>query len=147
MAPAAGDPPAGGGSRRQALAALCLTEVVSYGVIYYAFPVLAGHITAATGWSRTAITAAYSAGNLAGALAGIPAGRLLHRVGPHPVMTAASVLGAASVAGVEEPRRGDLLTLLREAKQRGWMQPYRSELPEVYSDYIGLEDEARSISN
>jgi transcriptional regulator with XRE-family HTH domain len=49
--------------------------------------------------------------------------------------------------GVEESRRGDLLTLLREAKQRGWMRPYRSELPEVYSDYIGLEDEARSISN
>jgi len=100
VAPGAGYPPAGSSSRRQALAALCLTEIVSYGVIYYAFPVLAGHITASTGWSRTAITAAYSAGNLAGALAGIPAGRLLHRHGPRPVMTAASVLGAASVAGI-----------------------------------------------
>ena len=49
--------------------------------------------------------------------------------------------------GVDEPLRGDLLTLLREAKQRGWMLPYQSELPVVYSDYIGLEDEARSISN
>jgi transcriptional regulator with XRE-family HTH domain len=49
--------------------------------------------------------------------------------------------------GVAEPLRGDLLTLLREAKQRGWMLPYRSELPAVYSDYISLEDEARSISN
>jgi len=49
--------------------------------------------------------------------------------------------------GVAEPRRGDLLMLLREARQRGWMQPYRSELPEVYSDYISFEDEARSISN
>jgi len=48
---------------------------------------------------------------------------------------------------VEEPRRGELLTLLREAGQRGWLQQYRSELPEVYSDYIGFEDEARSISN
>jgi len=48
---------------------------------------------------------------------------------------------------VEEPRRGDLLTLLREAGQRGWLQQYRSELPDVYSDYIGFEDEARSISN
>ena len=84
----------------QALAALCATEVVSYGVLYYAFPVLAAQITAGTGWSRTAITAAYSAGNLAGALAGIPAGRLLYRHGPRPVMTAASVLGAASVAGI-----------------------------------------------
>jgi transcriptional regulator with XRE-family HTH domain len=48
---------------------------------------------------------------------------------------------------VEEPRRGELLTLLREAGQRGWLQQYRSELPEVYSDYIGFEDETRSISN
>jgi len=48
---------------------------------------------------------------------------------------------------VEEPKRGELLTLLREAGQRGWLQQYRSELPEVYSDYIGFEDEARSISN
>jgi transcriptional regulator with XRE-family HTH domain len=49
--------------------------------------------------------------------------------------------------GVAEPRRGELLTLLREAAQRGWMRPYRSELPDVYSDYIGFEDQARSISN
>jgi transcriptional regulator with XRE-family HTH domain len=49
--------------------------------------------------------------------------------------------------GVAEPRRSELLTLLREAGQRGWMQPYRSELPEVYSDYIGFEDQARALSN
>ncbi len=48
---------------------------------------------------------------------------------------------------VEEPRRGELLTLLRAAGQRGWLQQYRSELPDAYSDYIGFEDEARSISN
>lgn len=49
--------------------------------------------------------------------------------------------------GVGEPRRGELLTVLKEAGQRGWMRPYRSEIPEVYSDYIAFEDEARSISN
>jgi len=49
--------------------------------------------------------------------------------------------------GAAEPRRSELLTLLREASQRGWMRPYRSELPDVYSDYIGFEDEARSIAN
>ena len=69
-------------------------------MIYYAFPVLAGQIAAGTGWSRTAVTAAYSAGNLAGALAGVPAGRILQRYGPRPVMTAGSVLGALSVAGI-----------------------------------------------
>src|ERR1017187_2789117 len=46
-----------------------------------------------------------------------------------------------------EPRRGELLTLLREASQRGWMQHRRTELPGVYSDYIGFEEEARTISN
>jgi len=49
--------------------------------------------------------------------------------------------------GVYQPRRSELLTVLREAGQRGWMQPYRSDLPETYSDYIGFEAEARSISN
>lgn len=49
------------GALRRALAALCVTEIVSYGVIYYAFPVLAVQIAAGTGWSRTAVTAAYSA--------------------------------------------------------------------------------------
>lgn len=94
------DPATAAGSRRRALAALCVTEIVSYGVIYYAFPVLASQVAASTGWSRTAVTLAYSAGNLAGALAGIPAGRLLHRYGPRAVMTTASVLAAASVAAI-----------------------------------------------
>jgi transcriptional regulator with XRE-family HTH domain len=49
--------------------------------------------------------------------------------------------------GVAEPRRSELLTLLKDASQRGWMRPYRSELPDVYSDYIGFEDQARSIGN
>jgi MFS family permease len=97
---AAGKPADAGGSRRRALVALCVTEIVSYGVIYYAFPVLASGITAGTGWSRTAVTVAYSAGNLAGAAAGIPVGRVLHRLGPRPVMTAGSVLGALAVAGI-----------------------------------------------
>lgn len=76
-----------------------MTEIVSYGVIYYAFPVLAGQI-AGTGWSRMAVTAAYSAGNLAGALAGVPAGRILQRYGPRLMMTAGSVLGSLAVAGI-----------------------------------------------
>jgi transcriptional regulator with XRE-family HTH domain len=49
--------------------------------------------------------------------------------------------------GVGEPRRGELLAVLKDAGQRGWMRPFRSELPEAYSDYIAFEDEARSISN
>jgi MFS family permease len=90
----------GGPARTRALAALCVTEIVSYGVLFYAFPVLAGAITAGTGWSRTAITAAYSAGTLMGAVAGVPAGRLIDRHGPRPVMTAGAFIGAAAAAGI-----------------------------------------------
>ncbi|HEU5420227.1 MAG TPA: MFS transporter [Streptosporangiaceae bacterium] len=87
-------------ARQRALAALCATEIVSYGVLYYAFPVLGSDITSATGWSATAVTAAFSAGNLTGALAGVPAGRLIDRHGPRPVMTAGSVLAVAALAGI-----------------------------------------------
>jgi transcriptional regulator with XRE-family HTH domain len=58
-----------------------------------------------------------------------------------------SVIQLLELYGVGEPRRGELLTLLKESAQRGWMRPYQSELPNVYSDYISFEDEARSISN
>jgi transcriptional regulator with XRE-family HTH domain len=49
--------------------------------------------------------------------------------------------------GTSPEQRADLLALLREASQRGWMQPHRSDLPEIYSDYISFESEARSVSN
>jgi MFS family permease len=82
------------------LVALCVSVTVSYGVLYYAFTVLAPAISADTGWSAAAVTAAFSAGSLTGAVAGIAAGRLLQRRGPRLVMTAASVLGAGAVAVV-----------------------------------------------
>ena len=88
------------GPRRRALAALCATEIVSYGVLYYAFPVLAGDIPASTGWSRPAVAAAFSAGNLTGAATGILAGRLIDRYGPRPVMTAGSILATVAVAAI-----------------------------------------------
>ena len=75
-----------------------MSVTFSYGVLYYAFTVLAPAITAETGWSATAVTAAFSVGSLTGAVAGVVAGRLLQRRGPRLVMTAGSVLGAGAVA-------------------------------------------------
>ncbi|TDV45350.1 hypothetical protein CLV71_11214 [Actinophytocola oryzae] len=62
------------GGRRVALATLCATQITSWGVLFYAFPVLAGDITAATGWPAAAITGALSASQLVAALVGIPGG-------------------------------------------------------------------------
>ncbi|MFF7337369.1 MFS transporter [Streptomyces sp. NPDC008163] len=82
---------------RAALPALCATQIVSWGIVYYAFPVLNPQITAATGWPAGATTAAFSLGLVVSALAGIRVGRILDRRGPRAVMTAGSVLGVISL--------------------------------------------------
>jgi MFS family permease len=86
--------------RRRVLAVLGLTQTVSWGVLYYAFPVALASITADTGWSATAATAAFSAGLVVSALAGIPVGRWLDRSGPRRVMTAGSLLGVPATVGI-----------------------------------------------
>jgi transcriptional regulator with XRE-family HTH domain len=49
--------------------------------------------------------------------------------------------------GADEQQQADLLALLRDARQRGWLHAYQSELPEQYTTYIGFEGEARSVWN
>ncbi|WP_406301439.1 MFS transporter [Streptomyces sp. NBC_00885] len=85
---------------RAALPALCATQITSWGIVYYAFPVLLPHLTADTGWSTSAATAAFSAALLVSAVAGIPVGRILDRRGPRAVMTAGSLLAVAAVLTV-----------------------------------------------
>lgn len=85
---------------RNTLVALCITQITSWGVLYYAFPVALADITADTGWSASAATAAFSAGLLTSAAAGIPVGRWLDRWGPRRVMTAGSVLAVLATAGI-----------------------------------------------
>lgn len=85
---------------RWVLVTLCVTEITSWGVLYYAFTVLSEQISIDTGWSAPAVTAAFSAGLVTSALVGIPVGRWLDRVGPRWIMTTGSILGALSVAAV-----------------------------------------------
>jgi MFS family permease len=85
---------------RWVLLTLCVTEITSWGVLYYAFTVLSEQISAETGWSAPAVTAAFSAGLVTSAVVGIPVGRWLDRVGPRWIMTGGSVLAVVSVVAV-----------------------------------------------
>lgn len=85
---------------RRILAALCVSQIVSWGVLYYAFTVLSARITRQTGWSQPAVTAAFSTALVISALVGVAAGRWIDRHGPHALMTIGSVLGPAALVGV-----------------------------------------------
>jgi MFS family permease len=88
------------GLRRRVLITLCLTEITSWGILYYAFPVLSVSISADTGWSLPTITAAFSLGQFAAALTGIPVGRIIDRIGPRTIMTAGSILAVPALIAV-----------------------------------------------
>jgi MFS family permease len=85
---------------RRALVTLSVTEIVSWGTLYYAFPVSLPSITRATGWPATATMCAFSLGLVTSAVACVPVGRLLDRHGPRWVMSAGSVLGCLSLMAV-----------------------------------------------
>ena len=49
------------------------------------------------------------------------------------------------IYGVDGERREALLTLARQAKERGWWQSYGSAIPHWFQVYVGLEAEASSV--
>lgn len=85
---------------RTVLITLCITEITSWGVLYYAFTVLSERISADTGWSAPAVTGAFSAGLVTSALAGVVVGRWLDRHGPRWIMTSGSVLGVLALLAI-----------------------------------------------
>ncbi|XVV07581.1 MFS transporter [Actinosynnema sp. CA-248983] len=89
---------------RHVLVVLCLTQITSWGVLFYAFPVLAPGIAADTGWSVTAVIGAFSVAQLVSAAAGVPVGRLLDRIGPRVVMTVGSLVAVGSLVGMASAR-------------------------------------------
>jgi MFS family permease len=86
-----------GGQLRRVVAVLSVTQVVGYGVLYYAFTVLNAPILADTGWSLEATTLAFSLGQVVAGLVGIPVGRVIDKHGPRVVMTAGSLLAVPAV--------------------------------------------------
>lgn len=88
------------------LAGLCVSELVSWGVLYYAFPVLAPSISADTGWSPQLISVGFSLGLIVSGLLGVAVGRHIDRRGPRGLMTGGSLLavgGVVIVATAQHP--------------------------------------------
>lgn len=79
---------------------LSVTETVSYGVLQYAFPVFLAPMEAELGWSRTAMTGAFSLASLVSGLAAIPVGRWVDRHGARGLMTVGSVAAALLLWGL-----------------------------------------------
>jgi MFS family permease len=77
------------------VAALSVTETVTWGIVYYGFPVFLRPMEQDLGASRVAVTAAFSIGLGVSALVGIPVGRWLDRHGPRLLMTIGSCLASA----------------------------------------------------
>ena len=76
---------------------LCATEIVSWGIMYYGFPVFLASMEADLDGSRVAITGAFTVGLAVAALAALPVGRWLDRRGPWGLMTLGSCLGVTLV--------------------------------------------------
>ncbi len=75
--------------------ALSITETVSWGILYYGFPVLLRPMEADLGFSRVQVTGAFSVGMGVAALAALPVGRWIDRHGARALMTLGSCLAAA----------------------------------------------------
>ncbi len=87
------------------LAALGVTQIVSWGILYYGFAPLLAPIEAETGWSRTLVSGAFSAALASSALASLAAGWLLDRGYARAVMSGGSIAAAALLAAASRITR------------------------------------------
>ena len=79
------------------VAALSVTETVSWGILYYAFAVFLIPMQRELGFSTAALTGAFSVALLVSGVAGIAVGRHLDAHSPRALMTAGSIAGTALV--------------------------------------------------
>ena len=89
--------------------ALSITETITWGIVYYGFAVFLTPMEHDLGFSRVALTGAFSVGLLASALAGLPIGQWIDRRGARAVMTVGSCAAVALM--VAWSRVDSLLTL------------------------------------
>ena len=97
--PAAADALGSGPAQlRRATITLAITQLISWGVLYYPFAVVAPPMTRQPGWGVTAVSGAFSVGLLASGLCAHAVAALIGRLGPRAVMTAGSLLTIAATA-------------------------------------------------
>lgn len=82
---------------RVIIATLCVTETISWGIIYYGFPVFLQSMEHDLRASRVAVAGALSIALAVSALAAVPVGRWIDRHGARALMTAGSCLAFALV--------------------------------------------------
>jgi predicted MFS family arabinose efflux permease len=78
--------------------ALSVTQIISWGSLFYAISVLIAPIEREFGWSRDAIVGAFSLSMVCTGLAAFPIGNLIDRYGGRYVMGGGSVLAAVMLA-------------------------------------------------
>ncbi len=72
------------------VSSLSLTQVVSWGIVYYAFAVFMAPMAHELAWSQTQIAGAFSVALLASAIAALPIGRYIDRHGARRVLLVGS---------------------------------------------------------
>ena len=77
---------------------LSVSQLVAWGVLYYAFAVIVTPMGAETGWTKPQMHGAQSLGLLVSALAAYGVGRRIDRHGGRSVMVIGAILGAVAVA-------------------------------------------------
>ncbi len=82
---------------RSVVGSLALTEIVSWGILYYAFGVLVPPMQAELGWSQGMLGGAFSLALFVAALLAVPVGRWLEHHGPRGLMTVGSCAGVLLV--------------------------------------------------
>ncbi|MBZ0282887.1 MAG: MFS transporter [Anaerolineae bacterium] len=76
---------------------LAITEMVSWGILFYAFSVVLKPLQTELGWDQGTITGAFSLALLVSGIAAIPVGRWLDRYGSRAIMTLGSCAGVVLV--------------------------------------------------
>jgi len=88
--------------RWEIVAALSVTETVSWGILYYAFAVFLLPMQRDLGFSAAELTGAFSVALLVSGAAGIAVGRHLDRHSPRALMTLGSIAGTGLVLALSQ---------------------------------------------